>query len=160
MARAFRRAIWALPLVVPVWLFLVPSGGGDLRVLGDGAPDVRAALQVHGPMERARDIDVVLLRRRENLRHVPEVGRLCRGRCTAALTSLYEVGLGGGRKILVVDLSAWDGIDALDRGDGLPDDIAICVAEAVRREAGRLFPPDPPACLPSHRWRVTLPYGL
>lgn len=160
MVRAFRRALWALPLALLVWVFLVPSGQGRLDVVGDGAPDVRARLDGGNAADLPRDVDVVLLRRMENLRHVPDVARLCRDRCTAALTSLYEVRPGGGRKLLVVDLSAWDGIAAVDRGEGLPPAIADCVAGAIRAEAATLIVRDPAACLPSLRRRVVLPYGL
>ncbi|MEM7488973.1 MAG: hypothetical protein AAF390_07590 [Pseudomonadota bacterium] len=104
--------------------------------------------------------EVVLLRRMENLRHVPRVARLCRGDCDAAMTVIRELSPGGLRKRIVVDLSRFDGADAIDGGAPLPEPVAICIARAAWVEAARAFAGPPDDCVPSHGRFWRLPFGL
>ncbi|GIT91183.1 hypothetical protein JANAI62_16380 [Jannaschia pagri] len=159
MAKTKAVAVLALLGVVSAWL-LVPWKTPSLRISGDGAPGVEAAMP--GQIDvSVGDLDVVLLRRAENLRHMEDVARLCRGRCDAALTSLYELRPGGGRKILVFDLAQIGGAQALDRGAPLPDPIAACLADRIAQEATGIYRRVSNAsCVPTQRWLPVLPYGL
>ncbi|MGB3409371.1 MAG: hypothetical protein WBA67_17955 [Jannaschia sp.] len=159
MARPGRRLLWVWLPCALVAAFVLPLREGAVTVAGDGAPAVMAVM-AEDATSAAMSVDAVLLRRPENLRHLPDVGLLCRGRCDAGMTVLYEVRPGGGRKVLVFDLSTFDGVDALDRGEALPDDIAACVAEAIDNEANAVLGAPETPCLASRRFRVVLPYGL
>lgn len=125
------------------WALWPRTGAPGIAVVGDGAPAVRNALP------EGAVADIVLLRREGSLRHLPEVARLCRGRCDPGLTVLRVLGLGSGRR-LVFEMSEMPGIAALDRGDPLPAPIVACILEAVAGETD---------CLPVRRFWV-LPYGL
>lgn len=165
MASRARRTLWLLPLGalgLGAALLLAPPGGLRVTIVGDGAAAVTRAFAPMRPgIEPAVGaVDAVLLRRAENLRHLPDVARLCRGRCTAALTVLHELRPRGGRKVLVFDLSQAGGAAALDRGDPLPKGTAACIARVIAAEAAQRGPAPPAPCTPERRWRAVLPYGL
>ena len=149
--RAVRLTVAALALAVAA-LLLWPRAPGGVSIIGDGAPAVAAALDLpEGAAARA-----VLLRRAGSLRHLPEIDRLCRGRCGPGLTVLRVLGPGGGDR-LVFEMSDLDGVEALDRGEPLPEPAVACLAGAIAAEAaGRA----PPPCVGARRLRVVLPYGL
>jgi hypothetical protein len=158
MARTARAALLLAALAGTVWLFW-PRGERVTTVLGDGAPDLRAALGAVAPAGPVTTLDVALLRRPGNIRHLPEARALCREDCTAALTAITEPRPGGWRKLVVVQLDAFPGAEALDRGAGLPADLAECLASAVTAEAAALRV-EAPACVPDRRAVWRLPFGL
>ncbi|WGH79961.1 hypothetical protein [Jannaschia ovalis] len=159
MARAIRAALLLAALALFAAL-LIPRGAREVTILGDGAPAVRAAYGA-GPVPGGlvTEVQVALLRRPENIRHLPEAGTLCRGDCAAALTAVVEPRIGGWRKLVVVQLDAFEGADALDRGEGLPAALADCLARAVAAEAGaiRAAALD---CVPARAAIWRLPFGL
>lgn len=142
-------------LLLAAWLLWPRDGAPGVSVVGDGAGAVRAALD----LPDGASADVVLLRRAESLRHLPEVARLCRGRCGPGVTVLRVLGPGGGTR-LVVEMSALEEIAALDRGEGLPDGIAACVARVVAAEAGAGRGGPGAGCAGPRRAIRVLPYGL
>ncbi|MCK0168028.1 hypothetical protein MWU52_10740 [Jannaschia sp. S6380] len=162
MASRWRHALWLLPPAALAFALLTPPDRVEIDIIGDGAAAVKAAFAPLAADIDARigAVDAVLLRRMENLRHIPEVARLCRGRCDGALTILYEIRPGGGRKVLVFDLARFPGAAIMDQGAGLPGPIATCIARAIAAETGRVGPGPPSPCLGARRWRVVLPYGL
>jgi hypothetical protein len=146
MRRGPLLASAAAALVAAAWA-LWPRAPEGVSVAGDGAPAVAAALD----LPARAGVDLVLLRRKANLRHLPKVARLCRGRCGPGLTMLRIV---GGYPRLVVEMSELEGIAALDRGEPLPRAIVDCVAGAVAQQvAGR----PPSGCLGARRTVVALP---
>ncbi|MEM8849788.1 MAG: hypothetical protein AAGE03_07110 [Pseudomonadota bacterium] len=145
------------------WVFIVPRAGGDLTVLGDGRAAILADVERTGLVPQSGRIvptELILLRRMENLRHIPDVARLCRGACDAAVTVIREMGPGGLRKRVVVDLGRFDGAKALDTGAALPEGMTRCVAAMAIREAESVFAGPPGGCVPSHRQLWRLPFGL
>ena len=157
MPDGWRRGLWLLPLCYAAVLFLWPPADPSVEVLGDGAAEIRAALGTPGA---ALPVTALSLRRRENLRHVPDIERLCRGACDAALTVLRVAGFRRGAKVLVFDLAAFGGADALDLGQNLPEPVAACLARAVTAEATHAWTARPPPCLPSRRVLWRLPGGF
>ncbi|MGB3554106.1 MAG: hypothetical protein WBA25_05635 [Jannaschia sp.] len=147
-------------LAALAYVLLVPRGPLTLHVSGDGAGPLRAtfAKVPEAPPGVAR-VEVVLLRRMENLRHVPEAQAMCAGRCDAAATVFVHLDPGRVRKTLIVDLGRLGGGDALDTGAPLPPAIQACLADLVAAELASLTA-QPPACLPGHGLRWLLPYGL
>ena len=130
-----------------------------LTIAGDGAPAVTAAHGGRAGGEAVASLEVVLLRRLENLRHLPEARTLCRDRCGEAATVFLTPHPSGLRKTLVLHLAAFDGATVIDSGAPLPGGIATCIAETITSEATARLPA-PPSCLPSHRRRLALPWGL
>jgi hypothetical protein len=96
-------------------------------------------------------MDVVLLRRRETLAHLPGLARLCGAGCGPGVTVLRGPS-GAGR--LVVELSRMPGVAMLDAGRPLPSGTLDCLAATVAVEAsGREAPP----CAGPRRLRFVLP---
>ena len=156
MPDGWRRGLWLLPLGLAA-LLLWPPADPSVEVLGDGAAEIRAAL---GETGAALPVTVVGLRRMENIRHVPDVARLCRGRCDAALTTMRIVGPRRGAKVLVFDLGAMPGAQALDRGVALPPATVSCIASAIAAEAATGGHVDAPDCVAGHTRLWRLPRGL
>ena len=136
-------------------LLLRPAGPDAYHVSGDGAAAVTAALSRLGaPLATeagAAGTEVVLLRRWQSLDHLPGIKRLCRAACDgrAPLVDIAVPGWAGWRRIRLIDLGAYGGGGALDRGDPLP----APVAENLARRA---LTGDPSAGM--RIWR--LPSGL
>ena len=139
-------------LAVALWM----SRDGDragLHVSGDGARQVTPWLAAEGVPQVAAEaarVEVVLLRRWQNLESLPALHALCGGACGDgdAVVALRQPRPGGLRRILLVDLSGTRAAAALDRGAPMPVATLACL--------GRTFAGQDAACLPPARvvWRM------
>lgn len=110
-------------------------------VIGDGAPDIAAALA-----ERTVPAhEVAVLRRWQSLDHMADLRRLCRDACdgTAPVVALRQPTWDGLRRVLIVDVGALGGGAALDGGHPLPPTVldrvvAVIEGGGPRRVAWRL----------------------
>ncbi|MEM8824264.1 MAG: hypothetical protein AAGF30_11685 [Pseudomonadota bacterium] len=162
MVRAVRLFAVFIVAGVAVGSFALPRGATEMTILGDGRGAVQDAFDRADPglAGRAGRMDVVLLRRAENLRHLPDIARLCRRACVEAITVIREMHLGGLRRRIVVDLSQFPGAEVIDTGATLPGEVAECIVLAVQMEVADVFGAPVPDCVPSHRRIWRLPFGL
>ncbi|UWQ22255.1 hypothetical protein [Jannaschia sp. W003] len=123
-----------------------------VHVSGDGAPAL-AALST-APAGTAA-VELVLLRRWQNLEALPALRRLCRAACdgTAPVVRLRQPSPRGLRTVVLVDVGALGAGVALDRGAPLPAPVARCLARAAERGGTEVC-----GHAPRTAWR--LPFGL
>jgi hypothetical protein len=132
-----------------------PGAGQGAHLSGDGAPALAARLGdlvvAAAPEDAA--LRVVLLRRRETLRHLPGLAAACGHGCRAQAVTVLRPSASGRVATLLLDASILGGGDALDAGRPLPDAAARCLADEVRRmQAGG------EGCAGLTRaWRIHLP---
>ncbi|WP_298436340.1 hypothetical protein [uncultured Jannaschia sp.] len=159
-----KGAIAVALLVVAVAIALVATAprSAALHLSGDGVAEVAARLAdlPRADIPDAALVEAVLLRRPGNIRHLPDLARVCRGRCAGqAVTALIRLSPGGTRKTVVIDLERLGAGAALDQGGALLPDAADCAADVIRAEMAALRA-DPPDCAGTRRVVFVLPWGL
>ena len=143
---------------------LTPAKPMDAHVSGDGADALAVALFA-GPDAPGRAataaeaaLEVVALRRWQNLEALPDLRRLCGPACDggAGVVSIMRPMPRGLVRTVILDLSAFGGGAALDAGEALDAAVAACAAALIRA-----MDVLPPGCRPPTERRVwRLPYGL
>ena len=139
---------------VALWL-----GSGAQRsgtaVIGDAAPAILAATgwQQALPVGAAA-LTVVSVEGWDRLRYIEDMARLCSARCAgeAALVRIAALRPGGSRKIVLVDLSRWEGETGM-----------ACLAQVLDAERRTVTAPALPDCAADRRMgrtRWSLPFDL
>ena len=151
-----RTASALVPVVALLAVAFWMSRDGDragLHVSGDGARQVTRWLAAEGVPQVAAEaarVEVVLLRRWQNLQSLPALHRLCGGACDDgdAVVALRQPTPRGLRRVLLIDLSGTEAAAALDRGAAIPAATLACL--------GLLFADRDAGCLPPARtvWRM------
>ena len=124
-----------------------------LHLSGDGRDAVAAAFfpgssAGHAETPEVADVQVILLRRWQNLEGLPALARLCGRPCAArpAAGRLDRPSLNGLTRVVILDLSAFGLGAALDEGR-LPEAPTLyCVVNHIAREA-RALPRPAGKCL-------------
>ncbi|KIT14212.1 hypothetical protein [Jannaschia aquimarina] len=126
----------------------VPASPGRLHLSGDGRDAIAAVFfNKTGAWNSAdpetADVQVVLLRRWQNLEALPRFGRLCGRVCAErpAAVRIDRPSLNGLTRILIVDLSAFGLGPALDSDASLPGDPLSCLIGLIDRERFAMPPP-------------------
>ena len=139
MVRRLLGGLLAAALILPPLLLaahVTSDRPGGLHVSGDGAPGLRAAL---GPATRLTEtpetarMEVVLLRRWDNMAGLGQLATLCRDACdgTHDAVLIRQPSRQGMRQILFLDVGAMGAGDALDGGGGLPPRTRDCLAQPL-----------------------------
>jgi hypothetical protein len=147
MARA-SVAVALLILALLAALSVRPRAPATVHLSGDGAGDVRPLLGAPLAADPSgAALEVVLLRRWQNLEALPALRRLCRGACDgrAAAVLIRRPGLRGRRQTLLVDVGRLGAGPPLDRAEAMPGAAAACVAALI--DAGAPGPGCPGAGL-------------
>ncbi|WP_299415951.1 hypothetical protein [uncultured Sulfitobacter sp.] len=136
-------------VVFAIGVALSPSRATSVAIIGDQAEELRVALgtvQSNDPT-----VTIVLLRRWENLRHLPDIAELCWDAChyqAAAQITLTQMRFGATRKVVVFHLPDFE------------DDLT-CVARRARHEMLSLRAQVPSCQIKAARLPVwILPMGL
>lgn len=149
-------------LGLAVWIGTRPPSPATLHISGDGSDAVRALLPGvdYATAPEASRVEAILLRRMENVRHVPGLEALCRGRCEGqGVTAFLRLVPGHARKTVVIDIGRMGAGATLDDGAPLDADVAACAAQVVVAELSRLRAASPP-CAGARRQIAVLPWGL
>ena len=139
MARRLLGGLLAAALILPPLLLAAQAMSdrpGGLHLSGDGAADLRAAL---GPATRLAEapetarMEVVLLRRWDNMANLGRLAALCRDACdgTHDAVLIRQPARQGMRQVLLLDVGAMGAGAALDGGRGLPPETGACLAQPL-----------------------------
>ncbi|MEM7644282.1 MAG: hypothetical protein AAF366_17410 [Pseudomonadota bacterium] len=119
---------------------VTPVHPRQVHVSGDGAAPVGLALSLpRAPSVASAELEVVLIRRWQNLEALPDLRRLCRAACDggADVVRLRRPALNGQTDVLIVDVSAFGAAPALDAGAPIPEDVVGCLGILTTRVWGQ-----------------------
>ncbi|SFJ35029.1 hypothetical protein [Jannaschia pohangensis] len=116
----------------------VPAVPQTLHISGDGADQLAEGLFVWRGPDRAADpafadMQVIALRRWQNLDGLTDLRRLCGVACNgeAPVVLLRRPSLNGMTKVLFIDMGAHGAGSMLDRGEPIPEYLLSCIVQEI-----------------------------